>query len=144
MAQPEQAFRPFPSGIAHFIFFSWIKTVLPQKHNFCSAVTEPASVVLSGRHRMGHCLLFSPSKLQLRGKRKIIATKKPFSYVVLVLSKIATNAHPEFLSVLFQRLPSFMCTGENEAHGKEIAFSEMEYRQANWNHNPWVCWSLRL
>lgn len=53
--------------ISSFFFSpSEIKTILSQKHKFCSAVAEPASVTPSGRHQMGHCLLFSPSKLQLR------------------------------------------------------------------------------
>ena len=51
---------PFLLGLLISFFSPDIKTILPQKHNFCNAVTEPASVPLSGRHWLGHCLLFSP------------------------------------------------------------------------------------
>lgn len=45
------------------LFFSpEIKTIVPQKHKFCSAVTEPAFAALSGKHWMGHCLLFLVGK----------------------------------------------------------------------------------
>lgn len=149
MVQPEEVFRPFPSGIAHFLFFSppEIKTILSQKHSFCSTLAEPASVTPSGRHQMGHCLLFSPSKLQLRENKS--HPKKPhqkqnknpkpsFHILFYFCQKIVTNAHPEFLSVFLPRFPSFMCTEGNEACGKGITCSEMKYHPVNWSHNPWV------
>lgn len=45
-----------------FIFSPEIKTIVPQKHKFCSTVTEPAFAALSGKHWMGHCLLFLGGK----------------------------------------------------------------------------------